>query len=217
MKDDYWINRWKQGEVGFHQADINPYLRQFWQELCLEKDDEVLVPLCGKTLDMLWLQQQKHRVLGVELSAIAVQTFFKEHALSPHHATCNKFNRFNVNGISILQGDFFDLCTEDVARVNAVYDRAALIALPPEMRKRYVQHLLNILPPATQILLVTLDYRQTEMPGPPFAVSPDEVKTLYRNCAGIRALAQVDVLEQNPRFRERGLSRLQESVFLLKL
>ncbi len=217
MKDDYWVDRWKQGEIGFHQTDINPYLRQFWEGLRLAKDSEVFVPLCGKSRDMLWLREQQYSVLGIELSAIAVETFFEENALSPHHTACDKFDRFDVNGISILHGDFFDLCTEDLVRVNAVYDRAALVALPSEMRKRYVQRLLTILPSATQILLITLDYPQDEMPGPPFAVSHDEIKTLYRNCAEIRALTQVDVLKQNSRFQERGLSRLQESVFLLKL
>ncbi len=217
MKDNYWINRWKQGEIGFHQAVINPYLRQFWQELKLAAHTTVLVPLCGKSSDMLWLQEQKYHVLGVELSTIAVQTFFAENALSPHQSQYESFKCYTVDDLSILQGNLFDLRKEELASVNAVYDRAALVALPPEMRKHYVSHLLHILPPTTQILLITLDYPHIEMAGPPFSVSPDEVEALYRDCTEIRKLAQVDVLEENPRFKQRGLSRLQESVFLITL
>lgn len=122
-----------------------------------------------------------------------------------------------MDGIKILCGNFFDLGKNELANVNAVYDRAALVALPPEIRKRYVRHLLNYLPPATKILLINFDYPQSEMPGPPFAVSPDEVEALFHEYAEIKLLDKLDVLAQNQRFQERGLSRLQESIFLLTL
>ncbi len=213
--NDYWIERWKREDTGFHQNEINPYLRRYCQELHLPCGSEVFVPLCGKSRDMLWLREQEHSVLGVELSRIAVQAFFEENAYSPSHVTGKKFDQWEADGIRILCGDFFDLRKDDLAKVSAVYDRASLIALPPETRAHYASHLLGILPPGTQILLITFDYPQPEMPGPPFAVSPAEVETLYRERAEVRLLAQVDVLEQNPRFQERGLSRLQESIFLL--
>jgi len=217
LKKDFWLERWERKETGFHQDEINPYLRQYWQELHLAHGSEVFVPLCGKSRDMLWLRQQGHPVLGVELSAIAVQAFFNENGYAPHHAAGGKFDRCEADGIRILCGDFFDLDKDDLAKAGAVYDRASLVALPPEMRERYVRHLLGILPPATQILLITFDYPQPEMPGPPFAVSVSEVEALYREHAEIRLLAQLDVLAQNPRFQERGLSRLQENIFLLTL
>ncbi|MEO8331571.1 MAG: thiopurine S-methyltransferase, partial [Gallionella sp.] len=200
---------------GFHQDEVNPYLCQYWQELHLAHDCVVFVPLCGKSRDMLWLREQGHQVLGVELSALAVQAFFKENGYTPQHVTRGKFDRCEANGICILCGDFFDLGKDDLAKVGAVYDRASLIALPPEMRERYVHHLASILPPATQILLVTVDYPQAEMQGPPFSVTSDEVATLYNKFAEVRLLAQLDVLAKNPRFQERGLSRLQENIFLL--
>lgn len=164
---------------------------------------------------MLWLNEQGHNVLGIELSKLAVQAFFQENNYTPHHETNDKFEVFRINDLSILCGNFLGLDKNDLATVSAVYDRASLVALPPEMRERYVDHLMNILPPGTQILLITFDYPQSEMAGPPFAVSPDEVKQRYQQHAEIRLLAQLDVLEQNPRFQERGLSRIQESVFLL--
>lgn len=217
MKKDYWLQRWEREETGFHQNEINPHLRQYWQELHLAPGSEVFVPLCGKSRDMLWLSEQGYRVLGVEFSAIAVQAFFEENGLAPQHVIGQEFDCYEANGIRILCGDFFELRKDDLANVSAVYDCASMVALAPEMREFYVRHLLSILPPAMQILLVTFDYPQTEMAGPPFAVSPGEVEALYHAHATIRLLAQRDVLAQEPRFQERGLSRLQEGVFLLTL
>lgn len=217
MKKNFWLERWERKETGFHQNEINPYLRQYWQELHLARDSEVFVPLCGKSSDLLWLRKQGHPVLGVELSAIAAQAFFEENGYIPHRVASGEFDCYEADGIRILCGDFFDLRKEDLSKVCAVYDRASLVALPPDMRERYARHLTSILPPVTQILLITFDYPQPEMPGPPFAVSPGEVETLYRPYAEIRQLAQMDVLAQNPRFQERGLRRLQESIFHLTL
>jgi thiopurine S-methyltransferase len=217
MKKDFWLERWEREEIGFHQNEVNPYLCKYWQELHLACDSKVFVPLCGKSQDMLWLRKQGHQVIGVELSNIAVQAFFKENGYTPHHVTRGKFEHCEADGIRILCGDFFDLNKDDLAKVSAVYDRASLIALPPEMRERYVRHLVSILPPATQILLITVDYPQPEMQGPPFSVSSGEVEALYRQHAEVRLLAQPDVLAQNPRFQERGLSRLRENIFLLTL
>ena len=217
MKKDFWLERWERKETGFHQNEINPYLRQYWQDLHLASDSAVFVPLCGKSNDLLWLRKQGHPVLGIELSAIAAQAFFDENGYTPHRAASGGFDCYEADGIRILCGDFFDLRKGDLAEVGAVYDRASLVALPPDMRERYVRHLVSILPSATQILLITFDYPQPEMPGPPFAVSRGEVEALYRACAEVRQLAQLDVLAQNPRFQERGLSRLQENIFLLTL
>lgn len=217
MKKDFWLERWERDEIGFHQSEINPHLCQYWHELHLEPGSEVFVPLCGKSADMLWLRRQGHSVLGVELSNIAVRAFFTENGYTPHHAIYEKFNVCEANDIRVLCGDFFDLKQEDLAKVAAVYDRASLVALPPDMRQRYVHHLAAISPPATKILLIAFDYAQAEMSGPPFAVSAEEVKVLYGKYAEVRLLAELDVLAQNPRFQERGLSRLQEHIFLLTM
>ncbi|MCO6432720.1 thiopurine S-methyltransferase [Nitrosomonas nitrosa] len=217
MEDDYWISRWKQGEIGFHQDEVNPYLRQYWDTLHVAHGDKVFVPLCGKSRDMIWLHEQGHAVLGIELSEFAVHTFFKENDLVPQYVIRGQFNHYEADGITILQGNFFELGQADLKDVRAVYDRASMVALPPEMRKRYVHHLATILPSATKILLITFDYPQSEMAGPPYAVSPEEVQALYHDHAEIQLLAKLDVLEQNQRFRERGLSRIQEAIFLLTL
>ncbi|MDD2913835.1 MAG: thiopurine S-methyltransferase [Gallionella sp.] len=217
MKKEFWLERWEREEIGFHQSEINPYLCRYWHELNAAKNSKVFVPLCGKSRDLLWLQQLGHQVLGVELSALAVQAFFKENGYTPHRTTAEKFDCCAADNIRILCGDFFDLSKADLADVGAVYDRASLIALPLEMRARYAKHLANILPPETKILLITFDYPQAEMPGPPFAVSVGEVEELYRGYANVKLLAQLDVLPQQPRFRERGLSSLRENIFLLNM
>lgn len=217
MNKDFWLERWERAEIGFHQNEINPYLLKHWQELSLSLSGDVFVPLCGKSRDMVWLRQQGCTVLGVELSTIAVRDFFKEIGQSPTHEISEKFEQCEAGGIRILCGDFFDLEKADLAKTSAVYDRASLVALPPDMRERYARHLVDILPPQTQILLITFDYPQAEMQGPPFAVSVNEVEALYGKYAEVRLLAQEDVLAQNPRFQQHGMSRMQENIFLLRL
>jgi thiopurine S-methyltransferase len=217
MKKDFWLERWERAEIGFHQDEINPYLRQHWQDLHLARGGEVFVPLCGKSLDMVWLREQGVFVLGVELSPIAVHEFFSEKGQTPQRVHSEKFASYIADGICLSCGDFFDLSKADLAQVGAVYDRASLVALPPEMRERYARHLASTLPAGTQILLITFDYPQEQMPGPPFAVSVNEVEALYRDYAEIRLLVQQDVLEQNKRFQQRGVTRMQENVFLLTM
>ncbi len=217
MKKDFWLERWERGETGFHQNEINPYLIRDWQNLYPTHGSKVFVPLCGKTKDMIWLRQQGHLVIGVELSAIAAQDFFAELGNIPHKSESAKFHQYEADGVLVLCGDFFDIGKDDIAGVGLVYDRASLVALPPDMRERYVRHLVGILQPATKILLITFDYAQHEMSGPPFAVSASEVDALYRNNADVHLLSQHDALPQNPRFQERGLSRMQENIFLLTI
>lgn len=217
MQKEFWLERWEKEEIGFHEKAVNAYLIRYWHELHVEQGRSVFVPLCGKSVDMQWLREQGHPVLGVELSEIAARAFFSENGYTPKHAGNEKFKQYVANDIRILCGDFFDLNRGDLAGINAVYDRASMVALPPEMRVRYVQHLVDILPPTAKILLVTFDYPQHEMPGPPFALSSAEVESLYSKHADIRLLEQADVLAQNPRFKKRGLTRMQENIYLVTL
>lgn len=217
MNKDFWLERWQREEIGFHQSEVNAHLTRFWPEFNLASGAVVFVPLCGKSQDMQWLHDNGQKVIGVELSDIAVHAFFNENGYTPQRVIDGKFDRYEANGICILHGDFFDLNRNQMSKVDVVYDRASLIALPPQMRVGYVRHLVNILPPATRMLLITLDYPQQEMEGPPFSVSSDEVVELYRNNAEVHLLAHLDVLAQNARFQQRGLSRLEENIFLLEL
>ncbi|MBL79693.1 MAG: thiopurine S-methyltransferase [Nitrosomonadaceae bacterium] len=217
MEKDYWLRRWKQQEIGFHQSKANSYLCEHWEKLYLDQDDTVFVPLCGKSLDISWLCSQNYKVLGVEVSTIAVESFFKENKLIPNINCCERFDRYETDRISIFRGDFFNLNKQDLVKVRAVYDRASLVALPQKMRYMYVRHLLEILPLNIQILLITCEYSQLEMQGPPFSVSVNEVEDLFSRHSNICLLERLDVLNQYPKFYKRGLSKLHANIFLLTL
>jgi len=194
---------------------VNPHVLAFWPRLDLPPGCRVFVPLCGKSRDMIWLAAQGHRVLGVELSPIAVRDFFAEHALSAVRERVGDFERWSAGEIVLLCGDFFHLTADQLSGIGAIYDRAALIALPPEMRVRYASHLQRLLP-ALPTLLVTMEYPQAEMAGPPFSVEEAEVRSLFGARHEIERLLDEDTLAAEPRFRERGLTRLREKVFALR-
>ena len=215
MHEDFWQARWARDEIGFHLSEVNPYLLRYWSQLSAQPGETVLVPLCGKTLDLCWLAEQKLQVLGVELSRKAVEDFFAEQGLQPQIEEQGAFVRFRAQGIELWCGDFFALTADDVQQCHLFYDRAALIALPQDMRERYVAHLQAILPTACRGLLVTLDYPQEQMNGPPFAVPSAQVQAFYSDGWVVRQLACEDVLGENWRFLQRGLTRLDESVFSL--
>lgn len=217
MHPDFWHQRWLKGETGWHQEEINPHLQAFWPPLGITAGARVLVPLCGKSRDLLWLAGEGYCVLGVEISPPGVEAFFAENSLSPEIIDAPPFRRYRVDDLEILCGDFFDLRPEQVTGVTALFDRASLIALPPAMRPAYVRHLHELLPAGAEVkgLLVTLDYEQSEWPGPPFAVTPTEVNDLHGGHFHIQELAALDLLATTPRYRERGLSRMMERVYRL--
>jgi thiopurine S-methyltransferase len=215
MEKEFWLERWERAEIGFHQDDINPWLARYWHRLAAAPGSKVFVPLCGKSLDMAWLRKNGHSVVGVELSPLAVEAFFDEQGISPATTQTARFRECEADGIRILCGDFFDMTRADLDGATAVYDRASLVALPPEMRQRYAQHMLDILPAGARSLLVTFEYDQSIMGGPPFAVTPDEVHALYSGGAEVELLERSDVLEENERFKARGLNALHENIFML--
>jgi thiopurine S-methyltransferase len=216
MQPEFWHERWRRGEIGWHQQEINLHLQEHWPPPETTRDTRIFVPLCGKTLDLLWLAGEGHRVLGVEISPIAVAAFFSENGLDPTVTDEPPFRRYRVDEIEILCGDFFDLAPEQLSGVGAVFDRASLIALPPKMRPRYARHLQGLLAPETRILLVTLDYEQSEMDGPPFSVTEAEVRALLGERFEISKLDELDVWAENPRFRQRGVTGLVEQVYGLR-
>jgi len=209
MEANFWHEMWASGEVGFHQQKINQFLASHWQEFGIEPNCEVLVPLCGKSLDMLWLREQGHSVIGVELSQKALDEFLVENQLSAKDVEHEKYCGYQLPEMMLLCGDFFHLSEQDTSKVKAVYDRAALIALPPQMRAQYVAHIRQLMPQGTRILLVTMEYEQSLMQGPPFAVMPDEVERLY---SGVQSLSTV----QEMAFERKG-NRVIERVYKIVL
>lgn len=217
MEPTFWHARWQNNEIGFHEGQANTWLTTYWPQLSPEtQSGKVLVPLCGKTHDLHWLVTQGHPVLGVELSEIACQDFFKEAGLHVEPTPCGAHLRFQSGALNLLCGDFFQLDRESAADIRRVYDRAALIALPPAMREAYARHLSTLLPDGTEMLLITLDYPEGQMKGPPFNVSDAEVKRLYGDAFDIEQLAHIPMDEANDFARRRGLSGASEGVFRLK-
>ena len=216
MNPEFWHARWERGEIGWHLDEINTHLLRYWPALALPSSATVFVPLCGKTLDMLWLAGEGHRVLGVEISEIAVRELFAQHGLSPTVTEAGRFQRWQADELTVLRGDFFDLTPAELNGIGAVYDRASLIALPPSRRSAYAAHLKAIAPMTAPALLITLAYDQREMRGPPFSVQPEEVAALYADRYAIGHLDTIDALADAPGFRRRGLTALRESVWLLR-
>ncbi|MGA7802178.1 MAG: thiopurine S-methyltransferase [Gammaproteobacteria bacterium] len=215
MDPEFWHGRWERDQIGFHQTEINVHLQNFWGRLGAARDTPVFVPLCGKSQDMRWLAEQGHPVVGVEISPLAVEAFFADNGLTATRTEQGAFTRWHSGSITILCGDFFALRPEDVADVGGVYDRASLIALPPEMRQRYARHMAHLLAPGSPCLLVTFEYPQQQMDGPPFSVTGSEVDALYRDCFDLERLYHRNILDENARFKELGLTSLEERVFRL--
>lgn len=213
MHIDFWKQRWADQQIGFHLDQVNPNLAQYWSEITVDHRQQVLVPLCGKSLDMIWLASQGCQVLGVECSEQALQQFMDEQQLTVTTCPLDEFILYKSDTIQLLQGDFFTLTDTLLQSVTAVYDRASLIALPTEMRTQYVDLLQRKLPQSVSILLVTLDYEQRLMQGPPFSVSHNEVERLYQPWFDVCLLDERDVIDESPRFRESGLSHMYERVY----
>jgi thiopurine S-methyltransferase len=212
---EFWHERWALKQIGFHQEDINPYLMRFWPALGLAAGSRVLVPLCGKSRDMVWLREQGFDVVGVELSEVAVREFFEENGLVPVETEVVNYRRFEAGGYVLWCGDFFGLNRALLGDIAAVYDRASLVALPPAMRGRYAAKLAGLLVPETQTLLVTFEYPQHQMGGPPFSVTTDEVHALYGEHSNIELLHEENILLREPRFQAKGVERLVEKVYRL--
>jgi thiopurine S-methyltransferase len=215
MQADFWHQRWASSQIGFHQQQVNPYLLRFWPDLMLAAQSRVLVPLCGKSLDLRWLVEQGYQVLGVELSQKAIEAFFSEQRISAAISQRGAFKVYASEGIELWCGDIFALDAEDVADCTALYDRAALIALPPVMRERYVAHLGSVLPAQCRGLLITLDYDQSKIDGPPFAVADEEVQRLLGPIWSLETW-QIAEVERNAKQLERGVERMEERIYRLE-
>ena len=216
MHPDQWLDRWKQNRIGFHESTVNPYLCRYLPEFKLNQGDTIFLPLCGKTHDIAWLAQQGFQVVGVELSEIAIESFFSEHNLQYQEFESERFMLRKSGNISLIQGDYFDLQREDLSACKMVYDRASLIAIDEASRSRYCAQMQSIIPQATDQLLIALVYDQSQMKGPPFAVSMSEVSRYYASEYSLNVLEQNDVLDERPRWREQGLTALIETVYRLE-
>ncbi len=215
MEPLFWQQRWQEGRIGFHQDRVTPLLERYWDAIDLAPGACVFVPLAGKSLDMLWLAGRGHRVLGIELSPIAVEQFFSEHQLSPNRSTSQYGIHYVAGEIELICGDVFALDADVLAGCAGVYDRAALIALPAGMRQRYVDQVYARLPPGCRGLLVTLEYPPQQKAGPPFPVDEVEVRRLFARDWAVELLERQDILASQPGFLAEGVTALHTAAYRL--
>ncbi len=216
MHPEHWLEKWQADQIGFHQEQINAQLKYHFPILGLSRENpvEIFVPLCGKSLDMVWLAAQGHRVFGIELSPLAIEQFFESDPNPVIQEQNASFTIHRSEPFTLFCGDFFDLKPENLKNTRVVYDRASLVALPPEMRARYVAYLGKILPAGSQTLLLTLDYPEGEKNPPPFPVSDAEVFQLYtENGFHVELLESEDTTASQPADYPRRVSKLEERVY----
>lgn len=192
MQQEFWLEKWDNNEIGFDQSEVNPLLVNHFKSLNLSSGASVFVPLCGKSIDMVWLLKQGYRVVAVELSEDAIVQFFAALKVKPEIWTDQSFKRYSAYNIEILVGDYFKLTDDIVGPIDAIYDRASLVALPSDMRAEYTQHLMAVCETAPQ-LLITFVYDQSLQDGPPFSISKAEVSEHYAKHYQVKLQDSVDV------------------------
>lgn len=192
MDAEFWHQRWETNQIGFHGDEPNPLLVRHIDKLSLTQGSRLFLPLCGKTLDIAWLLSRGFRVVGIELSGIAIDQLFSELQVTPEIATVGELTHYKAENLDIYAGDFFTLSGQILGPVDAVYDRAALVALPEAMRAQYTHHLANISDKAPQ-LLINFQYDQQLTDGPPFSVSNEEIHAHYRGHYQITLAESADV------------------------
>lgn len=223
MEQRFWTDRWAEGQTGWHASRPNPFLVKHLPRLGCASGEPILVPLCGKTLDLSWLEQHAGlRPIGVEWAEHAVEEFFREHELAPTRSRLAEgVEHWEAAGIEILCADWFQITSDllnEVAGgpVRAWWDRASLIALPPELRERYARHLAKLLPSGARGLLLSLEYPPEEKQGPPFSVDPPEVRRLFAGDFVLEELEWEDALPRDPRRQAQGMTRLHERLYRLE-
>ena len=209
---DFWA---RQQNPGFHEASVNHYLEAYLPGFQLQSGDTVFLPLCGKAVDMLWLQQQGFQVIGVELSEVAVRAFFDESGLDYEVEKLGELTLYRGEGISLYQGNFIHLNAAQLSACKLVYDRAAIVAIEGENRQLYSQRMLKIIPPDIPMLVIALRYDQDRMQGPPFSVPNHEIEDLYGAHFRVRVLEDQERIEAEPRWRGKGLDSFRESALRL--
>jgi len=216
LHHNFWHERWRTGQTGFHQSAVHPLLERWWPSLDVPAHARVYVPLCGKSLDMTWLACNGNGVVGSELSARAIEEFFAAAGLLARQTQVNGFIRHAAGAFEIFEGDALALTRLVAGPLGAFYDRAALVALPPDMREPYFATLASLLPHGANGLLIAFEYPQQMKGGPPFSVENAEIARLCGGRFTLRELERVDVLAENPKFAELGVPALHEIAYALR-
>ena len=214
MNKEFWQERWASDRIGFHRESVNPNLTKWWPKITSAKSDRVLVPLCGKSLDLNWLAE-RHLTVGVELSRRAIEKFIDEHDWQCEETARDDYKLYENESLKLICGDFLTLTPDSLGTFDTFFDRAAIVALPPAMRVKYVDVLKTLIGPGGRGLMVTLEYDQNLTEGPPFSVSVEAVKDLFSPEFDIQILDSHVVENVPPRFVQAGINTLTEHVLCL--
>jgi thiopurine S-methyltransferase len=215
MDKEFWFRRWQKNEIGFHMTEPHHSLAKFYDLLQVQQGDSIFVPLCGKSPDLVWLRKEGLNVVGIELSRTAVEAFFNENHLPGKWTNEAGIPCCRGEGYKIYCGDVFKLANADLDGASTVYDRGSLVALPPEMRSRYVAHLAALLSSGSRVLLISYIYNQAETAGPPFSIPQKDIEILFGENFQIEILAEEDALWSHQGLVARGVTQLTEYVVLL--
>ena len=215
MQPEFWLDRWRCAQIGFHQTERDRHLLAYWPSLDLAAGSKVFVPLCGKSLDMLWLCKRGHEIIGVELSPLALESFCMENGVAATRRSLADFDVYAADRLCLYCGDLFQLTPDLLGKVDAVYDRAALISWTPDFRTRYVEQMIRLTHPGTRTLLIAVEYPADQMSGPPFPVMAADIDALYGANHSIEQIARHDVIDREPRLRARGLQEMHEVCYVL--
>jgi len=214
MKPSFWQKCWQRNTLGFHQETVHPFIEQFLLPQLTTTTQHVFVPLCGKSLDMLWFAKRM-KVSGIELSEIACRDFFQEKKLPYQQQQRNCFNIFSFENIELWQGDFFKLLPTTLDKIDWIYDRAAIIALPQGMQQQYAQHLSSFIADSTSLFLISLEFPQEELEGPPFSISSLKIKQLFSDFE-VNCIAENELEDKKFAQRIFKVNRLVERLYLIK-
>jgi thiopurine S-methyltransferase len=214
MEENYWLNKWRMNDITFHENEVNADLIAFFETLQLNPGDSIFVPLCGKSKDMLWLAEKGLKVIGVELSPIACHEFFAELNITPNITTHTHYTKYQHENIELLCGDLFNLTSADFPIIHAVYDCKALIALPANLRKKYIDHIIKCVSHHIKILLLTRE-SVCQVKPPPYPVSKAEVDLLYGDHFTVRTLKHTIITDIPERLIKKGYTEMTESVYLI--
>ena len=215
MESSFWHKCWERNTLSFHQSDVHPLLTQYLPKLVFPSDTHVFVPLCGKTLDMVYLAQFM-QVSGNEISAIACKDFFIDNDIRYKRQTLGDFEHFSCQQLSLWQGDFFKLSADIIGNVDLIYDRAALIALPPKMQQSYANQLKHFFSAHTRLLLVTVEFPEQQLAGPPFSVNKFEVERLFSGFT-VECIATNELKDKYFAQRKLKVDSLHEKLYIIRL
>lgn len=215
MDSIFWLNKWQSNDIAFNQMQPNSFMQRYFSMLRLKPDSQILVPLCGKSIDMIWLSDMGFQVLGIELSETACESFFKENDIPVTKTNQQGFTKFTSENITLLAGDIFSFDQSIIGKVDAVYDRAALIALPLDLRKQYVEHISSLIKPDAPIFLITMSYDQDQMMGPPFSVDREEVNQLFKPRFSVELIKSKIIQDVPEHLSNKGLKETSEDIYKL--